>query len=174
MSEPALTLEQAAEKAGSFADLNGQLARIEARRQAAIARINSAFDTKIAPLIAAATPLHVELAAWWQSAGEDVRKGKKSIEIGGCTIGTRTGNLTLFLSDAPAEAIKSLQRVKWGKDLLTTTVALNKPLIKAAINGPNRVRLKQMGFSLGRSETFYIDTSAGAKLGAGTRSTSAA
>lgn len=171
-SEPAITLEQAAEKAARYAEIDAQVATLEARRKAAHARISARIDAKVAPLLEQAAPLHVELAVWWKAAGDDVRKGKKSIELGGCTIGTRVGNVKLLPVDDEETAIALLQETDWGADLLTTTVALNKALIKAALAGPNSSALKSLGFATDRSNTFYIDTSA-ATIGAGARTSRA-
>jgi hypothetical protein len=173
VTDPALTLEQAADKAAGYAELDAKVAKLEARRKAAHARIDAVMDAMVAPLLASLKPLHEDLGNWWNGAGEEIRKGKKSIELGGCTIGSRLGNLTLYGPTDQAEAIKSLARTTWGPALLTTTVSLNKPVIKAALPGPNGKQLVKLGFSIGRSESFFIDTSAAAKLGAGTRTSTA-
>jgi phage host-nuclease inhibitor protein Gam len=169
----ALTLEQAAEKAASFATLDAQVARLEARRKAARARIDARIDPKLAPLVEQLRPLSVDLKSWWAGAGEDIRKGKKSIELSGCTIGTRSGSATLAGPEDLKPAIASLLRRKWGKLLLRTKHEIDKALIKSALGGPNKKALAGMGFSVVTPSYFFIETSAPATLGADTRSTSA-
>ena len=73
-----------------YAELDGRIAGMEEARDAAIAKANAVVDKDMAPLIAERDKIAEKLEPWWDEAADELTKGKrKSIELGGCEIGTR-------------------------------------------------------------------------------------
>lgn len=77
------TIEAATDLAGRFAELDAQLARIEADRQDELAKINGAADAAIVPIVAELKDIAKQLKPWWAAHFETLTDGKrKSIELG--------------------------------------------------------------------------------------------
>lgn len=176
MSEPGnssdLTLEEAIALAARFTLLDALKSQIEAKRAARHARIDATVDAAIAPVLVERAELFDRLEAWWPNVGDDLRKGKKSIELAGAVIGTKLGNAKLGAPKDEDSVIASLKRSAWGKMLVRTKDSLDRPGILKALQGAQKKALEKLGFSRDQDERFFIDTSADGKLGAGARTTS--
>jgi phage host-nuclease inhibitor protein Gam len=165
------SLEEATPVAARYAEISAAKAKIEASRQAKLARINAKADAMVAPLLAEAKPLTSALQEWFGKAPAELLAGKKSIDIGGCTIGTRTGNASLAYSGTDEKvAIAKLLKTVWGLLLVRTTPALDRTAIRKALAGDNKRQLAKMGFSVVTPETFYIDAQPAATIGTPARS----
>lgn len=168
-----LTLDEATEYASRYALLDGRLAKLEASRKAKHARIDAVADAAIAPIVTELGEIFSRLEAWWPNVGEELRKGKKSIELAGAVMGTKLGNAKLTTPADEQSAIAALKRSAWGRVLVRTTDSFDKAAIKKALAGAQKRALLALGFSSDQAESFFIDTSAAAKLGAGARTTRA-
>ncbi|MDG6079766.1 hypothetical protein E3U23_11255 [Erythrobacter litoralis] len=132
-----------------YAEIEDAIARIENDRNAAIAKVDIDADGKLEPLLAEKVQLRDKLEPWWRADGAALTEGKrKSIELGGCMIGTRSGKESLGLPKDENAAKSGLGKARWGKALLKTTVSFDKRAIAKALAGRNAAALKDMGFSL--------------------------
>ena len=135
------TTEQAQALLEEYASLDGQVAEIEENRRACIADVNKRCDTAVHDLVVRRNEIVDKLEPWWAKASEGLTSGKrKSIELGGCVIGSRAGSASLAYDGPGTEtlvALKLLKR-KWAKGLYRVTVSLNKPAILAALSGPHK------------------------------------
>ena len=127
----------------------GELAAITANRDAAIVVTNAAADTLAAPLIAEADALDAVLAAWWPSAAAELTGGKrKSVELGGCMVGTKLSRATLdhgFDSDDAAAA--ALKPLAWAKPYLRVAYRVDRAAtLKALEGGRHETKLAELGF----------------------------
>lgn len=143
-----------------YAEITGSLARAEERRSRLIARANAAADAVTAPLIAEAEEIAGKLGTWWKTAGPDLVGKRKSIELGGCLIGSRATKPRLvhgFESDD--KAVEALRASRHGK--LTTSVkySLDRPatLKLLQLKGKTAEAIGELGFSIDPgSEQFFL------------------
>lgn len=156
------SLAQATEQAERYAQLAAELAAIEANRAQALAGTNGVADALAAPLIEERAAILAAMQPWWARAAAKLTDGKrKSIELGGCVIGSRTGAVALAVpggSDkaALAIAIASPLRAK----LTVPKRSLDKKGIRALIEkgGTLAAKIVALGFSLpAGEEEFFLE-----------------
>lgn len=171
---PKLTLEQATTLAGDYAALAAQADKINARREAQVARIGAACDAAIAPLVSRMDALVEQLRPWWAANAAELTKGKrKSIELGGCQIGTRTPAAQLTHSFANDEdAVAALQAHRWAKPLVRIRYSLDRKAIVGALADKNAQRVAELGFGARQEPVFFVTPLPSAPIGASSRSTS--
>lgn len=157
--------------------INAEIAALAADADAAIATIQSARDTLVAPLKAETDDLFLQLRAWWAVAAPDLTKGKrKSIELAGALIGERTTPPALKLPKGmtTADAIGGL--LEWlGGTFIVTTNKLDKPaIIRALRQEPNtddpddnasiawhrKILVEKLGLIADQRDEFFIDRAA--------------
>ena len=157
IAEP-LTLEQATALLERHAVLEGQLAHIEGVRSTLISKTNAASDASAKPVLDEIAEIYAKLQPWWAVAAPELTKGKrKSIELGGCLIGTREGKDKLGTAEDLEPVIKSLQRREWAKPLLITTVSIDRAAILKSVDGVYKRQLAELGFSrIDGGTTFYV------------------
>jgi len=132
-----------------YADNVGAVERIEDQRNRAIADANSAADAKLAPILEEQGKIEAKLAPWWESAKDELTEGKrKSIELGGCIVGTRAGRTSLDVKGKPADVVEQLQGKRWATKLLRVNVSIDKKATIAALDGPRADELKALGLSV--------------------------
>jgi Bacteriophage Mu Gam like protein len=151
---------QATQMLERYAEITGGLARAEERRSRLIARANAAVDAVTAPLVTEAAEIAGRLETWWKSAGPDLVGKRKSIELGGCMIGSRATKARLvhgFESDD--KAVEALRASRHGK--LTTVVRYS--LDRAAtlkllqLKGKRAEAIGELGFSIDQGgEQFFV------------------
>lgn len=142
-----------------FAALEGELALIEAVRCEALARANAEADKAAAPMLEERARLAEALADWWGRAGPALTGGtRKSIELGGCLIGTRADKPALALAGAAKDAIAALAATSWGKALVKVSTTLDRRAIAKALDGPRKAELEGLGFAIAHgSECFVLE-----------------
>lgn len=150
--------EQATGLLERYAVLDGQLAHIEGVRSTLISKANASADASAKPVLDELEDIRTKLQPWWTSAAAELTKGKrKSIELGGCVIGTREGKDKLGTADDLEPVIKSLQRREWAKPLLITTVSIDKAAVLKSLDGVYKRQLGELGFSrVDGGVTFYV------------------
>ena len=132
-----------------FAQIETAIAAVEQIRNSLIAKANQAADKELEPLLAEREQLREKLAPWWRSAADELTEGKrKSIELGGCIIGTATGKESLGMPAEQAEAKTALAKTRWGKLLLKVTTSFDKRAITKALGGSQAEKLKALGFAI--------------------------
>lgn len=152
-------LAAATRKLERYATLAGELEQIEARRSAAIARANADADAQAAPLLKERDNIAAVMEPWWTNAGAALADGKrKSIELGGCIIGSRTSRPTLTLAGDEKDVVAVLSGLRWAKPLLRVKVSIDRTAMLKSLDGRHQVALAELG--IGRSEPveqFYIE-----------------
>ncbi len=143
------SLKQATELLEQFAGLQGDIDEIEANRAACIADVNARCDTAANELLKRREAIREKLQPWWAANAAELTQGKrKSIELGGCIIGTRSGKESLGVAGDEKAIAKTLLKRAWAKGLVRVTVSLDKAAILKAIGGAHKRQLAKLG--LGR------------------------
>ncbi|MFZ3485296.1 host-nuclease inhibitor Gam family protein [Sphingomonas sp. 3-13AW] len=142
------TVAKATELLDRFASLSTALEKTNGDRNAEIAKINAAADVLAAPIVAELAKIEAAIAAWWKTAEAEITKGKrKSAELGGCMLGTRTGRTTLAIAGEVEAVLTKLQAARWAKPYVRTTHAIDKAAALKALDGPHAKQLSELGFS---------------------------
>lgn len=140
--------------------LEGQVARIEARRQTLLARANAAADAALTPLLEELTAIDAKLLPWWQSARGELAGKRKSIELGGCMIGTRAAAAKLAHSfETDDLAVEALRGSRYGKHTTRVKYSLDRPatLRLLKVGGRTAAAIGQLGFKVDEpGETFFV------------------
>lgn len=142
-----------------FAMLGWQIDGIEDARNAAIVAANAAADKELEPLLKIRDDLLTKLEPWWFAAEAELTKGKrKSIELGGCMIGSRQGREGLAVAGDEKKAVEALQRRKWALPLLRVSTTLNRQAIFTSLDGVYAKQLKELGFGKAPGQvTFFVE-----------------
>lgn len=143
-----------------YAKLSADLADVEESRSVDIATANASADAKAAPLIKELGDIEAALEPWWATAGADLANGKKSVQLGGCMIGTRMGKTVLahtFKSDDAAA--EELGKSRYKKQTTRTKLSLDKAatLKLLQIGGKAAEFLEGLGFSTNQEDRFFVD-----------------
>ncbi len=160
------TMEAAIAKLARFAELETGLDEIKLAADAAKAQIDAHRDQLAAPVVAELKTLLHELKPFWEARREEITGGRrKSVVLGGCEIGTRTGNPTLTYPKArEQELIEELDLLGFREWALREVLELDKPaLIKALrhegdnpLDQADSAALEGLGFAVKQAETFFI------------------
>lgn len=155
------TVDKATPLVEEWGKLRGELTVIERNRDSAIAATNAVADTLAAPVLAKLQMIEEALGPWWLRGGRAmlIKGTRKSIELLGCVLGSRTAKGKLSFANGDDEAaIAALRAHRWAKPMVRTTVSLDKVAIAAELDGGKRAaELKAIGFSIeGGGEAFYI------------------
>ena len=153
------TVDQATDLAKEFADLDRQVAEIEADRTASIADVNSRCDRASNELIRRREAAAGKLQAWWTKAGPKLTEGKrKSIELGGCMIGSRAGAVSLGTPENEKAVLAQMLKLRWAKNLLRVAVGFDKKAILKVLEGKRSAELAELGFKKNEApDTFVLE-----------------
>ncbi len=155
--------EQATALCGRYSHLAGELALVEATRTASIAAANKSADAEALPILDEMSVLAAKLEPWWATAGAGlVKKDQKSIELGGCMIGTKIAPASLAFPGTDKAALAKLLPEKWAKPYIRVTLGVNKVATLAALDGDKHAnQLKALGFSKSEpGDTFFVKAAA--------------
>jgi phage host-nuclease inhibitor protein Gam len=159
--KPPRTLDQATAILAHYAEVHAQLAEVEAGRTADLGRVNAAADAVAAPLVAELEQLQARLQPWWETAGQALApKGRKSMQLGGCMIGSRTSRPKLAHGFADDDkAVEALQGTRYGKQTTRVRYSLDRgaTLKLIQIKGRPAEKLAELGFRVEQSEQFFIE-----------------
>lgn len=143
-----------------YAETDGEIAAIEEARDAAIAAANAEVDKDLSPLIARRDAIVAKLAPWWSENGGQLTKGKrKSAELGGVVLGTRTGKGRVTVAGAADAVIEKLRANRTlGRLFVRPKFELDKAEISKGLSGKHGPALKALGlgFEPG-AETFFME-----------------
>jgi phage host-nuclease inhibitor protein Gam len=136
------------------------VAAIEARRQAMLGKVNAAADAKVAPIVAELAGLEAAIATWWMGKGHALLpKGRKTMQLGGCTIGTVAGRAKLgHRFDKDDEAVAALL----GSRYATQTTHVRYSIDRAATlkllqaGGAKGTAIAALGFRIDGGERFVL------------------
>lgn len=142
-----------------WSELDAEIAAIEAARDAAIAAANAQVDKDLLPLVDRRNAIAVELEPWWKDNAAELTKGKrKSAELGGVVLGTRTGRARLAITGNVADVVQLLSGLRWAKPFLRQKIELDRVAVLGAIDGKHGQALAEMGVTAEQGEeTFYIE-----------------
>lgn len=142
------SLTEATRLAERFAVLAGEIELVDAVRDTAIAAANAGADRQAAPLLAERDRLYELLAQWWPGVADELTEGKrKSIELGGCLIGSRTGKDSLAVAGDETKVVEALGREDWAEPLLKTKITLDRVAVLKSIDGVYAEPLAALGLS---------------------------
>lgn len=168
------SLEEATELLARMARTIATIAAHDARRATAKQEIDAAADACIVPLAAERDDLFKRLQPWFEGNVDALTGGKrKSIELGGCTIGHRTTPPKLvFEHGKDADGVAALLHFERTSGTLKASApSLVKPAILAELaNGPadaDLIPLELLGFAPKQSDEFFIEPIASTSAAAG-------
>lgn len=158
------TTEEATALLAQLATVTATIDAANAQRETSKQQIDAAADAVIVPLAAEREDLFKRLQPWYE-ANVDVLTGgrRRSIELGGCSIGHRTTPPKLvFEHGKDADGVEALRHFGYPGGLLKTTTTLVKPAILAALASDVLVNedlppLELLGFAPKQSEEFFIE-----------------
>lgn len=141
-----------------FARAEQALATMEATRRGLVAKINAATDKKTIPLVKLLGEISEALQPWWRENAAELTKGeRKSVELGGCVIGTSLLSPSLAYAQKDADfGLAKLQAAKWAKPYVRVTYAVDKAKVRTGLKGKHGEALKSLGYSEVQPETFFI------------------
>ncbi|AJP72939.1 host-nuclease inhibitor Gam family protein [Sphingomonas hengshuiensis] len=154
------SIEEAAALLERYAVLAGAMTTIAERRTKILARANAAADGAATPLIDEMAAIAALIEPWWKANAAALTEGKrKSIELGGCMIGSKLGASSLISAkasfDQQAEAMRKLE---WGKPYVRVTVSIDKAAVRKGLAGPDAAKLKRRGFSVAAgADEFFLE-----------------
>ena len=151
------TLEQATAMLERFAVLDGDRAGIEAERNEQIAKINAAADEQLVPIVEEMVAISEKVQPWWAKAATELLPAKrKSMELGGCIIGSRTGKTVLAIAGAEKALIAALTKLRWGKVFAPANPKLDKTALLKATTGPKAADLAKLGVTAKPGEESFV------------------
>lgn len=141
-----------------FAELDGEIAAIEAQRKVELADVNAEADRLIAPFLPERDAIVAKLQAWWVDAGSVLTDGKrKSIALGGCEIGSRASPPSLGIAGDLDKVTSLLAKKPWAGELIRRTESIDRAAVLKSIDGAHAKDLAKLGFSLvGGAETIFV------------------
>ena len=151
------SIEEGQKLIARFALLSARQSTIEADLAKAIAPLKATADKKLAPIESEMASIKASVEPWFfANRGELLAKGKKSVELSGCVIGSRLGPKRLVLPGTDDEAIDVLQRGRFHK-LIKRVFQLDKKAISLRIETEPEGDVAKLGFSIAQADTFFID-----------------
>lgn len=157
------TTEKASQLCERFALLDSQINALEQRRNAAISKVNALIDKKSLPMIAERNQIAEMIKPWWMKAREKLLSGSaKSLELGGCIIGTRKDRDTVDCSRVAGKPVDALANLRWAKPYINkvTNYSLNAKKLIDGIDGKHGEKLNELGFAKKKGEEqFFIKPS---------------
>jgi phage host-nuclease inhibitor protein Gam len=160
------TMEEAIARAARFATLDAELEGLKLEADQAKAEIDEQRDLLASPLVAEMKAIVAELKPFWEARATEITGGKrKSTILGGCEIGTRTGNPTLgYPKEHEAELIEELDLLGFRSWALREALELDKPAIIKALRPEagdrpgesDAIVLRGLGFTVRQTESFFV------------------
>jgi phage host-nuclease inhibitor protein Gam len=156
------SLTEAQRLCEQWAELDGEVAAIEEARDAAIAAANAEVDKDLTPLVKRRDAIVAKLEPWWKSNAAELTKGKrKSAELGGVVLGTRTGRAKLSIAGKVENVVAMLATLRWAKPFLRQKIELDRVAIMRALDGKHAAALAEMGIAADAAEeSFFIERTA--------------
>lgn len=141
-----------------FAELDSEIAAIDAQRRLELAEANAEADRLIAPFLPERDAIVAKLQAWWAEAGPGLTDGKrKSIALGGCEIGSRTSPATLGIDGDEKAIAAKLVKMRWARELVRVAVGIDRAAVLKSIGGAHAQDLADLGFSkVEGAETVFV------------------
>lgn len=141
-----------------YAALAAARAELEAERDKQVSALCADADRELTPLLNEAAEIEAALEPWWRAAAAELTQDKrKSIELGGCTIGTKQGPSALIVAGDEQDVVDLLSALRWAKPFLRSKVSLEKAAIMKALDGPRGAAFAELGFARkDGEESFFV------------------
>lgn len=155
------TVEQATDLLEQIARLDGEAATIAANRDSAIASTNAIADALVVPVLEERSAIAGVVEAWWVQSGHTLLTGRrKTIQLGGCDIGSKKAPTALtFTNDDFEAAVTALRAERWAKPYVRITYSVAKKDTTAALDGKHGDQLRALGFGKrGGADVFVLST----------------
>lgn len=143
-----------------YAQLGVEMDLAEAARAEGYAAVNAAADKIVLPIVTEMDEIRAAVEPWWKRNGASLLTGKrKTVELGGCMIGSKAGRASLqFAGGDDAAATAALQAHRWAKPYVRVTYSPDKTAIGTALTGKHAKQLAELGFSKpAGAETFVLE-----------------
>ena len=144
-----------------YADLDARVALVEADRTDNIAAANARADVAAAPMRERQAEIAAAIAGWWPKAAATIAGGKKSVQLGGCIIGTKMSRATLAHSfDSDDKAVEALRGSRFAKHTTKVKYSLDRAATMKLIEvgGKTAAAIRELGFAIkSGSDQFYIE-----------------
>jgi phage host-nuclease inhibitor protein Gam len=144
-----------------YADLDARVALVEADRTDNIAAANARADSAAAPMRERQAEIAAAIESWWPKAAATIAGGKKSVQLGGCIIGTKMSRGKLAHSfDSDDKAVEALRGSRFAKHTTKVKYSLDRAatLKLIEVGGKTAASIRALGFSIELgSDQFYIE-----------------
>ncbi|WP_230630673.1 host-nuclease inhibitor Gam family protein [Sphingomonas sp. Leaf37] len=153
-------VDQATPLIERYAALGTELALADVARNDAITAANTAADRITVPIVDEMTAIREQLEPWWRrNAATLLPTKRKSMELGGCVIGSKTGSTSVTFALGNDElAASTLQAARWSKAYVRVKPSVDKAAVKTALAGKDGDKLRALGFGVTTPiETFILD-----------------
>lgn len=154
------SLEQATKLLQRYASISGAAAALNARRDRAVARLSARIDAHLVPLTAELAGIAAALQPWWVENGRHyLPKGRKSMTLGGCTIGSKAGAGKLAHGYATeALALQALRGSRYARKTTTVTYSIDKKATAKLLElgGKTGAAIADLGFRVDKVEQFVL------------------
>lgn len=156
------SLAEAQRLCEQWAALDSDIAAIEESRDVAIAAANAEVDKDLTPLVKRREAIAAKLEPWWKANAAELTNGKrKSAELGGAVLGTRTGRARLSIAGKVEDVVRLQSTLRWAKPFLRQKIELDRVAIMKALDGKHAAALAEFGISADAGEeTFFIERTA--------------
>ncbi len=151
-------LEQATVLLERVATLEAEASAINLHRDQAIANTNAVADAILGPVLEERAAIAAVVETWWKDTGHALLKGKrKTIQLGGCDIGTKKALTALtFTNDDFDAAVTALRAERWAKPYVRVTYSVAKKDTTTALNGKHGDQLRALGFSTRGGQDVFV------------------
>lgn len=144
-----------------YADLDGRIALVDEDRAKAIALANQRADAAVTPMLERRAAIAASIESWWPGAAPHLANGKKSVELGGCILGTKKTRAKLAHSfDSDDKAVEALLASRFAKHTTKVKHTLDRTatLKLLEIGGKTTASIAGMGFSIEPGvDQFFIE-----------------
>lgn len=144
-----------------YADLDARIAALEEDRTKAIAAANQRADVAAAPMIKERDVICAAIESWWPHAAPLIAGGNKSVQLGGCVIGTRKSKDKLAHSfETDDVAALALFKTRFRKHATRLKVALDRmaTLKLLQVGGKTGAAIAELGFTVEQgSDQFFVE-----------------
>jgi hypothetical protein len=144
-----------------YADLKARLALLEEDRSRAIAAANQRADAAAAPMLKRADLIAASIESWWPHAAPILAGDKKSVELGGCMIGTRRSRARLAHGfDDDEKAVEALRKTPYLKRTTKVKYSLDRAatLKLLQLEGAAGRAIAELGFKIDEpGDKFFVE-----------------
>jgi hypothetical protein len=155
------TIAAATKLLEEYADLDGRIALVEEDRSADIAAANQRADVAAAPMVKRRDEIAAMLESWWPHAvANDISKGKKSMQLGGCLIGTAVEREARPQFRERRQGGEALFKTRFRKHTTRLKVALDRigTLKLLQIGGKTAAAIAELGFRIEPgTDQFFVE-----------------